>query len=446
MDDRMMPQNLDAEKAVLGTLLSFGTREDLPWTIDDIRSIVDTPAFYLPDHQLIFDVIMEAADVNEPMDFLAIVPRLQEKRPAREWGDYAIELAESWSDLANAPFYAQQVRRVWQLREIIAVCHKAAEEAYTGRLASPEEIVERLTKRLGNLDSSTSEAETTSEVAALRSLENPRNKSGKVPVALDRVGAMLDGGFERGSLTIIGARPSTGKTSLGLGLAVFAARSADGCAVLFVSAEMSVEQITLRLLSMRTRISLQRLRAGDVENDQFNREREWAVVQAGLGRWIYLTEKRKLNDVTAAIRRSVRTHEVGLVIVDYLQLLSTDKSYESQNIRVGAMCKAFKHLASEQDIAVVLLCQLSRAAEGIRPTLAHLRDSGEIEQDADNVILLHKTERDANAELAKTDVILAKQRQGRIGVASLLYRKKTFSYEIEERVFGAKKPDGENDA
>ena len=104
------------------------------------------------------------------------------------------------------------------------------------------------------------------------------------------------------------------------------------------------------------------------------------------------------------------------------------------------MCKAFKHLASDLNIAVVLLCQLSRSADGVKPTLAHLRDSGEIEQDADVVILLHKTETDPEEELAATDFIIAKQRQGQTGVVSLVYRKETFSYEVPHHLRGSGAP------
>lgn len=432
-DSRLPPQDLDAEMALLGAMLMSSTRDDLHWDLDEIRAIVRPEAFYMPDHAKIARCVYEAHQAGEPIDLLSIGPRLNAlgRCEAGDWTKFTVELAESFADLASAPFYARAVRAAWLKRELIRRLLKAVNEAY-GPLADGNEIIGSLVDDLNKLDElSTGDREPKRESELLRGMANPRDvEDGRIPVAIGQLGYQLDGGLELGSLSVIGARPSCGKTSLGLGLCVHASRAADGRPSMFASCEMSWNQIAQRLLAMRSGLSVRRIRSGDVEDSEFEPARNKAVLDASQGCPVFVLDGvRDVRAIAAQIRKEVRRNDVALATVDYLQLCHIEGKFERHDLKIGAMTGLFKSLALDLNIAVVLLSQLSRAsaAESRRPRLSDLRDSGNIEQDADNIILIHKDE-NATGEVCDTTLIVAKQRQGDTGDAYVVYRKPTMSY------------------
>ncbi len=333
-----------------------------------------------------------------------------------------------------AALYARAIRRAWQLREVVQRCHRTVGDA-CDLGADPGEIIVRLTRALEGIDeASATDREALREGDLLRAIENPADQSSgvKVPVRLGELGYLLGGGLDGGTLTVVGARPSCGKTSLGLGLCVHASRAVNGCASLIVSVEMATGQVGMRLLTMRSGLAVQRVRAGDMGVDEFNPTRNKAAVEADQGFPVFVLDGvRDARAIAAYARRCVRRHGVRLIIIDYLGLCTMPGDYDRHDLRIGAMTGLFKSLALDTDTAVVLLAQLNRGPENRqgdqRPRMADLRDSGIIEQDADNVILIHR-EREPSGDACDTTLILDKQRQGQTGNAIVQYHRPTMQY------------------
>jgi len=440
--DRLPPMDKVAEKALLGTLLLLKPPQNEPgwavdWTIDDIRSIVPTPsAFYHSDHAAIFRAICDAHDAKEPYDFLAVARRLEnhEQRDGVNWLSECTMLAQSHAEPANGDFYARQVRGCWQRREIIRRCGIAIDEAYNpANEPGTDDILATLSDGIDSIEQSgQADREPTPLVDLLRALENPADADDRIPVALGDLGPLLDGGFDRGTLTVIGARPSCGKTSLGLGFCFFLSRATEGCASLFVSAEMSERQIVFRLMSMLSGAAVKTIRSCGMDTEQFDREKNKAVNRANANRTIHITDK--VNDVRAIAalgRRYARKHHVGLIVVDYLGLLDIAGQHDRNDLKIGAITKALKGLARDANVAVVLLVQLNRGSENDNrePRPADLRDSGCIEADADNIILIHKLKDQGESRICDTTLIVAKQRQGDTGRVVVEYHRAMMSYQ-----------------
>ena len=430
--DRIPPQDPDAEMALLGSMMMFGNGEGVDWSFDDVRATVGTPeAFYCDQrHADIYRALLDTHDAGEPIDMVVMSDRLAKLDNPSVKDEYLVHLAESFADWANALCYARGVRRAHQLRCIIRAANRAAEAAYEHE-ADPADIIAHLSKRLEAIDdASASDREAIHEAEMLRTMQNPADAvSNIVPVTLGDLGRRLSGGLERGTLTVVGARPACGKTSLGVTLALHCSGATDGCPVAFLSGEMTCDQLDDRFLAARSGRSVEAIRTGEVED--FETVRDQAAHQAESEHGIYILDG--VLDVRALIahaKRLIRRHSVGLVIIDYLQRLNMPGRFERHELLIGEMTKAFKTLALETRVAVVLLAQLNRQAEdGREPRLSDLRDSGRIEQEADNVLLLSKP---ANVpddqEQVETDIIIAKQRQGTTGRARLIYHRPTMTF------------------
>jgi len=432
-NDRLPPQDLDAEKALLGAMLVAHTfRSD--WVDADfaeIRAIVGPEAFYVPAHAIIFRVMLESRDAGEPVDGVAILPRLNAAEDRDDWPEILNTLADA-GDPANGLFYCRAIRRAFQLRELIRVCHRTANECFASVAPDPSAITAALAKSIEAIDDTGADREAVHEGELLQRMENPASRMAeKVPVGLGWLNRNLDGGLDLGTLTIIGARTSCGKTSLALSVALHASRAGDdGCPVLYVSAEMSIAELALRLYAMRTGIPLSKLRAGELDEPTFTRERNQAALAAKSGRGIWLLDGvTDARAIAAAVRRYARREGVRLAIVDFLGLLSIPGEFERHDLRIGAMTRLFKQSASDAGVALLVLSQLNRgsANENREPRLSDLRDSGSIEQDADVVLLIHRG-KDTPEPIAESKIIIAKHRQGATGSVDLGYNKKTLTF------------------
>lgn len=434
-EGRLLPEDRDSEMALLGSMMM--DRD----VIDDIRPIIpDAGAFAIPQHGIIFDALLGVHDAGLPMDLLAVTNELRKREQLAEIGgqDYLIRLSESFADWSNAEYYARQVRRAHQKRRLIGLGVEVQNLGYE-EFREPDDILALIAQRTDVIErQGNDDRDSIGESDLLRSMTNPsNNQRRRVPVCIGALGERLDGGLDAGTLTVIGGRPSTGKTSLGLGLAHHCVESSDGCPALFVSAEMTRDQVAQRLLSMRSGLEVSRIRSGFVDDDQFIRERNKAALSADAsaqaGRGLYVLDG--VTDVRAIcshIKRNARRHRIGLAVVDYLGLLDLCGKFDRHDLKLAEMTRAFKAVAAACDMAVVLLVQLSRASEKEkrRPTLGDLRDSGSIEADADVVVLIHKTG-DGQDGLCDTTLIVAKQRMGQTGDAPVWYRKVTMTYEAK---------------
>ncbi len=436
---RVPPADQDAERALLGAMLMVSATDHLTWDLDEIRAIIGGPhVFTIAEYRTIAKCVFDAEDAREPIEFVSIAPRLDaiEPRADGEWTATCVELAESFADVANAPFYARAVRRAWQKREFIRAALSAMDDAF-GPLSEPSDLASSLIGRIERIErASQSDREPEHEADLMQSMANPADDAAsKIPVGIGRLQAILGGGFDPGDLVVVGARPSCGKTSLGLGLAVHASKASEGCACLLVSAEMTTAQVLVRLLSMRSRLGVQAIRAGEIDEQQFRVERNRAAQQAHgeaeAGRGLHVLDGvRDVRVIAAAIRRAARHRDVQLAVVDYLGLLDIPGTFDRHDLRIGTMVSIFKALAVDLGICVVVLSQLNRqsANEVRRPRLSDLRDSGEIEQHADTVLLLHRGNDDAG-DLCESEIIVAKQRQGDTGTVPVHYRRATMTYE-----------------
>lgn len=440
---RLIPIELEYERALLGAMLMWRRSDDHDWDLDDVRGVVQAESFSVPDHQAIFRTVCAVYDAGDPIECASVVQRLKAEPGDIDWLELTGELAESFADVANAMFYARGVRKQHQLREIIRVLNASINKAYAP-LAEPGDIVATLEKKLERIDDTGADRPVNPMSEILAALPNPRNEhADKIPVGLGHLGRTLCDGLDRGSLTIIGARPGCGKTSLALGLARYAADSSKGCPVLFVSAEMKSAEIGLRELSAVSGIPLAQLRRGGVDDQRFTADRNYAVLHLENSQAIFVddctasTHAKDARVIASRARRHVRKDCVGLILLDYLGLLTITGEYDRHDLRVGTIVRVFKNLARETNTAVVLLVQLNREAprQSRKPVLSDLKDSGEIEQHADNVILIHAPSAGQAVEaprtapdLVATELIVAKQRQGGTGACRVVYDTGTLVY------------------
>ncbi|MCH8148249.1 MAG: AAA family ATPase [Planctomycetes bacterium] len=431
------PHDLDAERQLLGALLVTAHEHfDLIHVeIDEIKSIITELAFYLDQHRKVFSAIVRAHDRGEPTDLRAIAAVLHNLHPSIDWDTTLSDLSYG-GDAANTNYYARIVRETARKRDLMRVGAELRERASRPlETDAVEEILTWLASTIDEIDQSgVGDRDPLEERDLLGAFKNPRNlRDVRIPVTLGHLGRILDGGFERGTLTTIGARPSCGKTSMGLGLCVHASRATGGCAAFFVSAEMTAQQIALRLLSMRSTLMVRNIRAGDVSDREFNEAVEQAVSLAATGKTVYVLDRiRNVPAIGAQIRRQVRRHDIGLAVIDYLGLLEFPGKFDRHDLKIGAMTSFFKSLAVDTNTAVVLLVQLSRGSDARKqgPVLADLKDSSCIEADADNVLLIHRS-KDLDTPVCDTEIIVAKQRQGETGKVTVEYHKGRMMYQAK---------------
>lgn len=429
--NRLPPTECDSEMALLGSMLCSDPSCPYGWGIDDVRTTVPAEALTVADHRAVYHAITAAHDAGEPLELLSVERRLQAADP-RElpvWRKLLVDLSESFSDVANAMYHARRVRDAWRKRELIRVCNAAASDAYAA-LADPSEIAATLAGKLQGIEAGAASDRTPiAEADLLRRMQYGASDA-TLKVRLPTLPALewkLDGGLRGGELTIIGARPSCGKTSLGLQLCATQSVADSGVPSLFLSAEMSAPAIAQRLLSLRSGVAVRDIRAGRIDEAVFTTHRNRAVLAAGAGPSMFvLADVRDVHALCAIARHHVRRHKVGLIVVDYLGRLNVRGQFDRHDLRVAALSEAFKNLASDTQAAVVVCCQLNRASErdGRLPTLSDLRDSGAIEQDADVVLLLHRP-RDCHAA---SRIIVAKNRQGDCGDVEVVYDRATVTF------------------
>ena len=425
----------EAERWLLGSMLMHDYIDSpLTWSYDDVRAVADAEHFVDPQHRDAYKAICAVLDEGSPVEWLAVLRWLKIiSEDIEQYEDFLAMLAESYADPGNGVFYAQLIRQAW-LRRRLGTLLIEQTEALSSPVVDTREVMDAITVELAEIDKASTEgAEAISEVDLLRSMVNPAQREAieRIPMPIGDLARVLAGGFDRGTLTIVGARPACGKTSFGLTLIRAVSRASDGCPSLFVSAEMTARQLEQRLLSLHTRIPVYRIRSGGVHEDEFEHERQQAVRMAVAGHPVYILDS--VNDcgqIAAICRRYVRTHNVGFIVVDYLGRLWLKGKHEREDLRLGMIVRMFKSLSLETNTAVMVLSQLSRESDKAKrePQLSDLRNSGEIEQEADNILLLHPGS-DKRMNPNPTTIIIAKQRQGSTDRVQLGYHKETMSYE-----------------
>jgi replicative DNA helicase len=438
---RAVPASVESEQAVIGALLIDNDAID---RIGDLRA----EHFFRGDHRAIFLEVVALISSSVGADVMTVFERLQAKGRAADVGGlaYLNDLAQNTPSSANVARYAEIVRDRAQKRGLLALSHEIQESVGTTP-DSAAVLIDRASTKLEKLGEAIVKSE---PVRASDSLQEYLNylehqidgKIKPVPTGLTDLDRKLGGGFYGGDLVIVAARPSMGKTAFSLTISANVAQSAP---VLFLSMEMKNVQLQQRLVSAMGGIPMGQLRdPAKLDNEQWQR-----VTHAGQRineLHLYLDDQPNLTllEVRNKARAIKRKHGLSMLVVDYLGLMATGDE-ERRDLQIGALTKGLKNLAKELDIPIVLLSQLSRKCEerpNKRPLSSDLKDSGDIEADADTILFLYRDEvyNPDSMDKGVCEVICTKQRQGETGVVGLAFigEQTRFADLANERSFGAR--------
>lgn len=449
---RQPPQDLEAEMSLLGALLLDG---DAVGPVLEIIPREEAHRFYHPDHRRLYELLVDLFDAGQPVDAVVVRDELIRRNQLDQVGgiEYLVRLTESVPSSANCEHYARIVRDKGTLRDLIRCTGEVLEAAYEARqplgdildeaerrfFAVAEQRIRNKPKHL---------REFMKEVVAQIEAREGHVLTG-VPSGFTRLDD-LTSGFQKGELIIIAARPSMGKTALGLCMAEHMAAD-ENIPAAFFSMEMGNLQIVERLLCSRGRIDSHHLRRGMLRAEQI----QHLVLVAGdlSEKPLYVDDSPGLSvlELRAKVRRLKQMHDIRAVFVDYLQLMYDRRaSRENRQQEISSISRGLKGLAREMNLPVIALAQLNRdpeRREGNRPRMSDLRESGAIEQDADVVILLHREsyyqEKRANGdsvgedeEAGKAELIVAKQRNGPTDTVELLFNKRFTRFDNLHPGFG----------
>ena len=427
---RTPPQNVEAEKALLGAIILK------PDVMHDVSVTVFPESFYADKHRNIFSAITQIFSKGDPIDLVSVVTKLKDMGVLDRVGGaaYITELIEMVPAAGNAAYYAEQVQDKSTLRGLIHAADDIAEIGYS----DPETVDEALdqaekkifqatqapsSQKFRPIGSSLKEAwERFEHLSA-----NPEAKRG-VPSGFTSLDNLLSG-FQKSDLVILAARPSMGKTTFALDIARNAALI-HGASVGIFSLEMSDQQLVDRMLAAESGVDSWKLRTGRLSNDS-----EYEALQNAMNKLhkapIHIIDEAAMNIVKmrSAARRLKNEYGLDILIVDYLQLMSPTLSKGSDSMvqQITEISRSLKILAKELEIPVIALSQLSRAVEqrGGKPRLSDLRDSGSIEQDADVVMFIHredKMNKDKESERPNiAEIMVEKHRNGAVGSAELFF-------------------------
>ncbi|HEY8963589.1 MAG TPA: replicative DNA helicase [Alphaproteobacteria bacterium] len=455
---RILPHNLEAEQALLGALLVDNR------ALENVGDIVKPEHFYAPVHQRIYDSVIKMSDRGQHADPVTLKPYFEDDAELTDRGGaaYLSDLAASVITVINADHYARIIRDLHMRRELITVGNDLVNDAFdqSDVEQSAEDCMEAAESRLfemGETGKGSQQGFITMRDAtavAIAQAEKAFQSEGHVTgvtTGLKDLDKKL-GGLQGSDLVILAGRPSMGKTALATTLAYNAADAyhksggKEGAIVGFFSLEMSSDQLATRILSDLAQISGDRIRRGDFAKEDFHRLTEKIPELAAIPLYIDDTPALSITAVRTRARRMKRKHGLGMIVVDYLQLLRGTGSKQSENrvLEVSEITRGLKAIAKELQIPVLALSQLSRSVENRedkRPQLADLRESGSIEQDADVVMFVYREQYyqerlkpdDSDAAKMETwqnkmaavhnvaEVIIGKARHGPIGIVETYF-------------------------
>ncbi len=424
---RTMPHSQEAEQAVIGSMIM--DREAILAAAETITG----EDFYQRQYGVVFEAMVELFNQNEPVDLVTLQNRLRAKEVPEEISsmEFVRDILEHLPTSANIKYYANIVAEKSTLRKLIRVNDEISKLCYGG-VESLEEVLEQTEKKVFDLVQRRNAGEFVPirqvVLNAIQKIETASRTKGNV-TGIATGFKDLDyqtSGFQPSDLILIAARPSMGKTAFVLNIAQYMAFRHDVTVAIF-SLEMSKEQLVNRLLSMESGVDAQKLRNGNLTDNDWERLVEGAEGVARSNLIIDDTPGITLADLRSKCRKYKLEHGLGIVMIDYLQLMTGGgRSSDSRQQEISDISRGLKSLARELNVPVVALSQLSRAVEqrpDHRPILSDLRDSGAIEQDADMVMFLYRDNYyNKDSEMKNlAEVIVAKQRNGPIGTINLLW-------------------------
>ncbi len=433
MDNTTLPQSIDAEIGVLGALLV----EDE--VAGEIIQILNKSHFLIPAHQIIYEILALLYDTNRPLDPVLVQEELKQRGQLQNVGGeaYLLSLIEAVPSAGNAEYYASIVREKSVLRQLINAAHEISYMAKKG-----ENTIDSLLDKSEQLIFEITQNETSNEPAHIyglllslfRQLESETGSTQVTPTGFPDLDNLMSG-LQGSTLNILAARPSMGKTSFALNIADnIGIKQNRG--VLIFSLEMSKEQLAQNMVCSRVQLSPHKLKGGSIDHEDYVRLTTQAGVFAQAPIYIDDTPGISIREVRAKARRFKSRHDIGLIIIDYLQLMSGsggDKGSDSRQQEISQISRSLKEIARELKIPLIALSQLNRAVDARddhRPRMSDLRESGALEQDADIIIFLYRDEyyNKESAEPGIAEVIIAKNRTGPTGSVKLRFIKEFMQF------------------
>ena len=441
---RVPPQAVDLEAAVLGAMLL--EKEAIAKAIE----VLDDTAFYRPAHQLIFQAMERLFERGEPVDVLTLIEELRRQGDLEKaGGEYAVtELTTKVTTGANVEYHAHIVLERALMRQLISSSSEVINRAYTETedaldlLDEAEQRIFKISEQRMRKSFVSINTAVHSTMELLESIHGKHSGITGVPSGFTELDNYT-GGFQKSDLIIVAGRPSQGKTALVLSIA----RNASvlhNVPIGFFSLEMSTQQLVLRLICAEARVDAHSVRTGRLPED------EWRKLSTSVGRLykakIFIDDTPALGilELRAKARRLKAEHNIGLIVLDYLQLMQGPRNIQSREQEISTISRSLKALSKELEVPVIALSQLNRAVEArsdTRPVLADLRESGAIEQDADVVIFVHRPEMfgiekddDGDPTEGMAELILGKQRNGPTGKVKLAFVKQYARFENLTRI------------
>ncbi len=427
--DRIPPQNLEAEQAVLGAIL---LDKD---AIITVMEIIEAEDFYRTAHQRIYQAIIVLMEKGEPIDLITLTAELQNKKILEEVGgvSYLTDLANAVPTAANVEFYAKIIQEKAIIRKLIKTATEIAGTGYAGNedvtelISNAEKKILEITNKKKNDGFIPIKDVLMETLDRIEYLHHHKGNITGVPSGFTDLDKMTSG-FQNSDLIIVAARPSVGKTAFALNVAQNVAIRAKKTVAIF-SLEMSASQLVQRMVSAEGNIDAQSLRTGMME------EHDWQKLTMAMSTLseasIYIDDTPSVNvyEIRAKTRRLKAEHGLGLIVIDYLQLIGGLGKSDNRQQEISEISRQLKRIARELEVPVIALSQLSRAVEqrqDKRPMLSDIRESGSIEQDADIVAFLYRDDY-YNQETEKKniiEIIIGKQRNGPVGKVELVFLKK----------------------
>ncbi len=427
---RVPPHSVEAEQAVVGGLMLA------PEALDHVSDLLDAEDFYRRDHRLIYEAICALSGRNKPFDVVTLGEWFDAGGQSEQIGGaaYLIELASTTPSAANIDAYAQIVREKAILRRLIDAGTQIVNDGFQPGQAPIREVLDQAEQRVFTIAEMGEKGR--KDYVSLREAmkdafqllqERYENQSDVTGLAtgftdLDQMTA----GLQPTDLIILAARPSMGKTTLAVNMAEYAAIKSKKAVVVF-SMEMSASQLAFRLISSMGRVNAQHLRTGRLADEDWSRVNSAIRMLSDVK--LFIDDKPGLTpiELRGRARRLKRDHDLGLIVVDYLQLMQVQGTQENRATEIAEISRSLKALAKELKVPVIALSQLNRSLESRndkRPVMSDLRESGGIEQDADVIMFIYRDEvynKDKLDNKGLAEIIIAKQRNGPTGSVNLRF-------------------------
>jgi replicative DNA helicase len=430
---KVPPQNLDAEKAVLGSILLDNV------VIDDLVQIVKTNHFYSDKNARIFSAILRLHDAGvRGIDAVTVAEELDSKGELDEAGNvmYLHEVLESVPHAAHAEYYANIVRDKSVQRELIHSCTEIIRESYSPQ-GDTLEVLNKAEQSIFSILESQGEGDKIEiKDILMDAFDRIHERTQKEGTLTGTTTGFVDldeqiNGFQPSELIILAARPSMGKTALVCNFAEAAADEGNVATIIF-SLEQSKLELAERLLCIRSGVNGHSLRAGDLEEDERHRLLEASSQISEMPLFIDDKPGRTIQEISAICRRLKRLSNLGLIIIDYLQLIEPEDKTMPREQQIAGITRRLKGLCKELNVPTIALAQLNRGVElreDKRPRLADLRESGAIEQDADLIMFLHRPDAyDPEDHPGLAEVVVAKHRSGPTGIVNLTWLRESMRF------------------